>query len=48
MIHDLDWLARKHMGCITEWDTDGPVEMQLTLGRDGKVKCACCGVEVSA
>jgi len=48
MIQDLDWLARGHIDCITKWDIDGPVEMQLVFGRDGKIKCACCGVEVTA
>ena len=47
-LQDLDWLASEHMDCITKWDIDGPVEMQLVFGRDGKIKCACCGVEVTA
>ena len=45
-IQDLHDLAREHIDCITEWDIDGPVEMQLVFGRDGKIRCSCCGVEV--
>tara|TARA_Y100000356_G_scaffold132918_1_gene139098 strand:- start:2888 stop:3040 length:153 start_codon:yes stop_codon:yes gene_type:complete len=43
---DFDILARKHKDCITKWDIDGPIEMQLVYDRDGKIKCGCCGLMV--
>ena len=48
MNFDLDWFARDNPECITKWDIDGPVEMQLVLNRDGKLKCTCCNKEVTA